>query len=48
MMEDLDIAYPLYDFKSHKGYGTKKHLRSLSLYGASTIHRLSFKRVIPF
>jgi ribonuclease HII len=48
IMENLDIAYPLYDFKSHKGYGTKKHLQSLSLHGSSIIHRLSFKRVVPF
>ena len=48
IMENLDIAYPLYNFKSHKGYGTKKHLQSLSLHGASIIHRLSFKRVVPF
>ena len=48
IMQNLDIAYPLYGFKSHKGYGTRKHLQSLSLHGASIIHRLSFKRVLSF
>jgi len=48
IMQNIDIEYSLYDFKSHKGYGTKKHIQALSLHGASTIHRLSYKRVLPF
>ena len=33
MMYELDKKYPEYDFKSHKGYPTKKHLENLEKYG---------------
>lgn len=35
--------YPNYDLASNKGYGTKKHLDALSKYGASPMHRFSFR-----
>lgn len=38
-----DIIYPEYGFKSHKGYGTKKHIEAIKLHGRTPIHRLSFK-----
>lgn len=45
IMEDLDKLYPQYDFKSHKGYVTKKHLELLEKYGVSPVHRKSFAPV---
>ncbi len=44
--------YPEYDFKSHKGYGTKDHLDKINNYGPCDIHRKSFSPVckikLPF
>jgi len=45
IMIDYDKQYPLYGFKDHKGYGTKKHLEALKLYGITPIHRKTFKPV---
>jgi ribonuclease HII len=42
MMNELDKKYPLYEFKKHKGYGTKLHLENIKKYGPTPIHRLSF------
>ena len=41
----FDKKYPQYDFASHKGYGTAKHLELLDKYGPSPIHRLTFAGV---
>jgi len=35
--------YPQYHFEQHKGYGTKLHQEALAQYGASPIHRHSFR-----
>ena len=45
MMYELDKKYPEYDFKSHKGYPTKKHLENLEKYGILDNYRLSYKPV---
>ena len=46
MMYDLDIKYPEYGFKNHKGYPTKKHLEALQKYGIiDQIYRESYKPV---
>ena len=42
---ELDAVYPEYNFKKHKGYGTKEHLEAIRKYGPCPIHRLSFKGV---
>lgn len=42
LMLELDDKYPQYNFKKHKGYGTKEHIENLKKYGASPIHRKSF------
>lgn len=42
LMLKLDEEYPQYNFKKHKGYGTKEHIENLKKYGASKIHRKSF------
>ena len=45
-MIDLDYAYPEYGFARHKGYGTKEHLKALSMYGPiEGQHRCSFAPV---
>lgn len=45
LMEEYDKKYPLYNFKQHKGYGTKHHLEKLKEHGPCPIHRLSFRHV---
>ena len=35
--------FPRYGFDSHKGYGTKKHIKAIKKHGFCKIHRLSFK-----
>ena len=42
LMEQLDKKYPSYNFKKHKGYGTKEHIENLKKYGKCEIHRDSF------
>ena len=42
LMVELDKKYPQYNFKKHKGYGTKEHIENLKKYGKCTIHRDSF------
>lgn len=41
-MVEMDKDYPQYNFKKHKGYGTKEHIENLKKYGKSPIHRNSF------
>ncbi len=45
LMMMYDFLYPLYGFMNHQGYGTKKHLEALDLYGVTPIHRKSFHPV---
>jgi len=42
IMTEMDKKYPNYEFKKHKGYGTKLHLEKLQEFGVSPIHRRSF------
>jgi len=44
-MDELDVKYPGYNFKTNKGYGTKEHLDALNNLGVTEIHRRSFKPV---
>lgn len=37
--------YPAYGFEHHMGYGTKEHLNALEKFGASEIHRKTFRPV---
>ena len=46
LMLTYDEKYPEYNFKKHKGYGTKEHTLLLKKYGPSPIHRLSFLKKI--
>ena len=38
----LDEKYPMYNFKKHKGYGTKEHIENLKKYGPCPVHRKTF------
>lgn len=42
LMLELDKKYPNYNFKKHKGYGTKEHIECLKKYGKCEIHRDTF------
>lgn len=44
-MYELDKEYPMYDLAHNKGYGTKKHIEALELYGITKYHRLSYAPV---
>ncbi len=46
MMLDYHEKYPFYNFKKHKGYSTKEHIKSLQLHGPCPIHRKSFRKVM--
>lgn len=46
IMTIYDKIYPLYQFEKHKGYPTKLHYELIKKYGASPIHRLSYKGVL--
>ena len=41
-MMQLDEQYPMYQFKKHKGYGTKDHYAAIREYGMCPEHRPSF------
>ena len=45
MIYEHHQEYPEYDFKSHKGYPTKKHLENLKKYGILDNYRFSYKPV---
>ena len=40
----LSKKFPKFDFHTHKGYGTKKHMKAIKKYGPTKIHRQSFLR----
>lgn len=46
LMLEYDKKYPEYNFKKHKGYGTKEHTKLIKQYGPCEIHRLSFLKNI--
>jgi ribonuclease HII len=45
MMAMYHQAYPVYNFLSHKGYGTEEHLQRLAQHGPCAIHRRTFAPV---
>ena len=45
MMIELDRRYPEYGFAAHKGYSCVAHFDALKRFGASPVHRQSFKPV---
>lgn len=46
LMKDYAEIYPEYGLERHVGYGTKVHLEALRDFGATSIHRKSFRGVI--
>ena len=42
LMLEIDEEYPQYNFKKHKGYGTKEHTDLILKHGVSPVHRPSF------
>lgn len=46
LMLRYDSEYPCYNFKKHKGYGTKEHTELIKQNGPCEIHRLSFLKNI--
>lgn len=47
-MEKMDVKYPNYGFKKHKGYGTKAHFEALEKYGPCKIHRKTYAPVSKY
>lgn len=45
IMQAYDLALPQYGFGRHKGYGTRDHLSAIARFGASPLHRKSFRGV---
>lgn len=45
IMYELDKKYPMYDLKSNKGYGTKKHMDAIKQYGYCEIHRKTYEPI---
>lgn len=45
IMDIENFIFPDYGFTSHRGYGTKEHMKSISMYGPSIIHRKTFTPV---
>ena len=41
-MDQLAEEYPQYDWKSNKGYPTKKHRAAIKQYGVTPYHRMSY------
>lgn len=41
-MDQLAEEYPQYDWKSNKGYPTKKHRAAIQEYGVTPYHRMSY------
>ena len=42
MMYELDKKYPMYGYKSHKGYPTKKHIEAIYKYGLIDGYRKTY------
>ena len=42
MLIELDKKYPMYGYKLHKGYPTKKHLEAIKKYGLIDGYRLTY------
>ena len=41
-MYELDSMYPMYEFKNHKGYPTKKHIELINKYGLIDGYRKTY------
>ncbi|MDG1915690.1 MAG: ribonuclease HII [Crocinitomix sp.] len=43
LMAEYHVEYPQYDWNQNKGYPTKKHRQAIFDFGATPLHRKSFK-----
>ncbi|MBQ9425337.1 MAG: ribonuclease HII [Erysipelotrichaceae bacterium] len=43
IMMGYDVLYPQYEYRNHKGYGTKRHLELMDQYGINELYRMSFR-----
>lgn len=48
LLKELDLKYPMYNFKNNKGYPTKAHFEAIEKYGILDEHRRSFKPVSDY
>ena len=46
LMAGHHLSFPNYNFKAHKGYGTREHIERLRQFGPCSIHRSTFLRKI--
>ena len=44
-MNALDAQYPQYDWRSNKGYPTKKHRQAIAQHGITPLHRRSYNLI---
>ena len=44
-LKELDKKYPMYGFKDHKGYPTKKHLEAIGKYGLIEGYRKTYNPI---
>lgn len=47
LMCEFHEKFPQYGFDSHKGYATARHYEALRRYGPCSLHRITFKGVLP-
>ena len=47
LMKAYDVEFPQYGFAGHKGYGAAAHLAALREHGHCSLHRRSFRGVLP-
>ncbi len=45
MGQEAHQQFPQYEFGTHVGYGTKRHIELLNAYGVTEIHRKSYKPI---
>ncbi|MDR3628778.1 MAG: ribonuclease HII [Desulfocapsaceae bacterium] len=48
LMDDLDLDYPVYNFRRNKGYPTREHRQAIVRYGPCPAHRKTFRGVKDF
>jgi ribonuclease HII len=44
-MIEMDKVFPLYNFKQHKGYGTREHIELIKRHGYTPIHRKTYEPI---
>lgn len=45
IMYEMDLKYPEYNLKKHKGYPTREHLELIKKYGVTEEYRMSYRPV---